>query len=323
MTVNITLAGSEYEWTSALWDGRVEPEGVDLTTVDFEPHPRRFTRMIHGLEFDAAELSMGSYLATRESDESFPFTALPIFPYRRFRHAYMYKRRGAGIEELADLNGADVGIVNWQTTTGLWQRGIAKEQYDLDIESVTWHAAGSEIVDIGDLPSYDLNYLQGSGSRHQLERMLESGGLDAVFHPVRLRADNGERIFADPVATEQEYYRKTSIFPIMHAVVVRDELLEDEPWVAQKLYDAFVRAKRLCLENLEKTGWLPIVWSGNYLERQQELLGEDPWEYGLTQNNVHALEKLQTYAAEQELISEPYPLDELFALDHLNTGRFG
>ncbi|MFW5900498.1 MAG: hypothetical protein ACOCTH_01820 [Halodesulfurarchaeum sp.] len=130
MSIDITLAGSEYEWTKALWDGRVSPEGVNLTTVDFKPHPRRFTRMINGFEFDACELSMGSYLATLASDEEYPFTALPIFPWRRFRHSYMYKRTGAGIDEVADLEGRDVGIVNWQTTTGVWQRGIAFYQID-------------------------------------------------------------------------------------------------------------------------------------------------------------------------------------------------
>ena len=323
MTLDLTLAGSKYEWTRALWEDDVEPEGIDLTTIDFEPHPRRFTRMVHGLEFDVAELSMGTYLATRESEASFPFTAIPIFPYRRFRHAYMYKRQDAGIEALSDLNGADVGIVNWQTTTGLWQRGIAAEHHGLDLESVHWHAAGSEIVDLGELPGFDVTYLDGTGSRHQLERLLEAGELDAVFHPVRLQADNGVRIFEDPVEVEQAYYEETSIFPIMHTVVVKDDLLEAEPWVAQKLLDAFERAKRVCLDRLEKTGWLPIVWSGNYLERQQALFGEDPWEYGLTPENRAALETFQGYAAEQELIADPYAFDELFALEHLNSGRFG
>jgi 4,5-dihydroxyphthalate decarboxylase len=235
----------------------------------------------------------------------------------------MYKRQDAGIEELSDLNGADVGIVNWQTTTGLWQRGIAADQYGLDLESVHWHAAGSEIVDLGELPGYDVTYLEGTGSRQQLERLLEAGELDAVFHPVRIQADNAVRIFEEPVAVEQAYYERTSIFPIMHTVVVKDELLEAEPWVAQKLLDAFERAKRVCLDRLEKTGWLPIVWSGNYLERQQALFGEDPWEYGLTADNRTALERLQEYAADQAVIEAPVPLDELFALEHLNSGRFG
>ena len=323
MSIDITLAGSEYEWTKALWDGRVRPEGVNLTTVDFKPHPRRFTRMIDGLEFDACELSMGSYLATLASDEEYPFTALPIFPWRRFRHSYMYKRRGAGIEELADLEGRDVGIVNWQTTTGVWQRGVARERHGLDTTSVNWHAAGSEIVELGEFEDYDITYIEKSGSRHQLEHMLETGQLDAVFHPVRLRADNGERIFEDPLATEEEYYRETSIFPIMHAVVVKDEVLEAHPWIAQKLFDAFQEAKELLLDDLEKTGWLPLVWSGLHLERQQELFGEDPWEYGLTEDNRIALETFLSYAANQELIPEPYDVEEIFATDHLNTGRFG
>lgn len=323
MTIDITLAGSAYEWTKALWDGRVEPDGVNLTTVDFKPHPRRFTRMIDSLEFDACELSMGSYLASHASDQEFPFTALPIFPWRRFRHSFMYKRSGAGIEDLSDLEGGDVGLVNWQTTTGIWQRGIARERYGLDTKSVNWHAAGSEIVELDDFKNYSVEYVGKSGSPQQLEHMLRTGELDAVFHPVRLRADNAERIFDDPVTTEQNYYRETSIFPIMHTVVVKDEVLEQNPWIAQNLFDTFEQAKQLLLEDLEKTGWLPLVWSANYLERQQELLGEDPWEYGLTEKNVLALEKLLSYAANQEIIPEVYDIEEIFATEHLNMGRFG
>ena len=323
MSIDITLAGSAYEWTKALHDGRVEPEGVNLTTVDFQPHPRRFTRMIHGLEFDACELSMGSYLATRASERDFPFTALPIFPWRRFRHSYMYKRTGAGIDDLADLAGRDIGIVNWQTTTGIWQRGIARERHGLDTTAVNWHAAGSEIVELGPFENYNVEYIEKSGSRQQLEHMLETEQLDAVFHPVRLRADNAERIFPDPLEAEQDYYEETGIFPIMHAVVVKDDVLEAHPWLAQKLYDAFEAAKERLLANLEKTGWVPLVWSGLHLERQQELFGEDPWVYGLTSENTHALETMIEYATNQELIPEAYDVEELFATEHLQTGRFG
>lgn len=323
MTIDITYAGTPYEWTNALWDGRVEPEGVDLTTVNFTPHPRRFSRMINGAEFDACEMSMGTYLASRASDRDYPFTALPIFPYRRFRHSYMYKRTGAGIETLADLEGRDVGIVNWQTTTGIWQRGIARERHGLDTTAVNWIAAGSEIVDIGTLTRYDVEYIDESGSRHQLEHMLETEQIDAALHPVRLQAANAERLFSNPIDVERNYYRDTSIFPIMHAVVVKDSILQDHPWIAQKLYEAFEAAKERCLADLEKTARLPIIWSDNYLEQQQQLLGTDPWEYGLTEDNRTTLETLLEYADTQELTSAIDDPESIFETAHLHTGRFG
>ncbi|WP_418281711.1 4,5-dihydroxyphthalate decarboxylase [Halorubrum sp. DTA98] len=321
MTVDFTLACHEYEWTKALWDGRVEPQGLELTTVDYT-NPERFNRMANYREFDACEMSMGSYLATRSQAEEYPFTALPIFPSRKFRHAYIYKRTGAGIDSLADLEGRDVGIVNWQTTTGIWQRGIARERHGLDTTSVTWKAAKPEIVDLN-APSYDIEFLDRAGrSLYAVEDMIERGEVDAVFHPVFLDADNAERLFADPIETETQYYRETSIFPIMHTVVIRDDLLEEKPWIPQKLYDAFERAKRIGLESLERPREFPIIWANTFAERQHELFGEDPWEYGLTEDNVTTLETLIEYAHEQEVIPREYTLEELFETEHVNTEEY-
>lgn len=321
MTTDLTLACHEYEWTKALWDGRVEPQGIDLTTVDYT-NPERFNRMANYREFDACEMSMGSYLATRSNAEEFPFTAIPLFPSRKFRHAYIYKRIGAGIESLADLEGRDVGMVNWQTTTGIWQRGIARERHGLDTTAVNWLAAKPEIVDL-DAPSYDIDHLDRPGrSLYAVEDMIEAGEVDAVFHPVFLDTDNSERLFENPVETEKQYYRETEIFPIMHTVVLRDSLIEEKPWVGQKLYDAFERAKQIGLDRLQRPRWSPVIWSGKYAEEQKELMGEDPWEYGLTEWNRNTLETLIEYAHEQEVIPEEYPIEDLFETDHVNTREY-
>lgn len=322
MTIDITLAGYEYEWTKALWDGRVEPQGINLTTVDYH-NPERFTRMAVDLEFEACEMSMGSYLATRSRAEEFPFTAIPLFPSRKFRHGYIYKRKGAGVDSLADLENRSVGIVNWQTTTGIWQRGIASERHGLDIKSVDWQAAKTEIIDL-DTPSYDIEYLDRSGmSLYVVEDMVDNAEVDAVFHPMFLHNEQSTRLFDDPVETEKQYYRETGIFPIMHTVVIKDSVLEEKPWVAQKLYDAFENAKEIGLRRLERPRWSPVIWSGKYAEEQRELLGKDPWEYGLTESNRMTVEKLVEYAHQQEVIPEEYTLEDLFATDHLNTHTYG
>lgn len=321
MTIDLTLACHEYEWTKALWDGRVEPQGINLTTVDYT-NPERFNRMANYREFDACEMSMGSYLASRTSPEEYPFTAIPLFPSRKFRHAYIYKRVGTGIESLADLEGRNVGLVNWQTTTGIWQRGIARERHGLDTTTVNWIAPKAEIVDL-DVERYDIESLDRPGwSPDVLEDMLEQGEVDAVFHPVFMHTDNSKRLFDNPVETEKQYYRETSIFPIMHTVVLEDSLLEEKPWVPQKLYDAFERAKQIGLERLERPRWSPVIWSGTYAEEQKELVGEDPWEYGLTEWNVNTLEKLIEYAHEQEIIPEEYPLEDVFETEHVNTEEY-
>jgi len=322
MTLDLTLACHDYAWTQPLWDGRVEPQGLNLTTVDY-PNPTRFSRMVHGREFDACELSMGTYLATRAHADRFPFTAIPVFPFRKFRHAYMYKREGAGIETPADVAGKRVGIVNWQTTTGIWQRGVLADRHGLDLSSVEWVAAGSEIVDV-DVPGrYDIEYLEhSSATTGLLTEMLEDGDLDAIFHPVDIYGDSATRLFEDPKAIERAYYRDTGIFPIMHAIVLEDELLDEEPWVVQSLYDAFQRAKELGLSVLERPRELPLVWADVYEDEERAVFGGDPWEYGLTEDNVTTVETLVEYAHEQGVADERYEVAELFETDHLETPYF-
>jgi 4,5-dihydroxyphthalate decarboxylase len=322
MALELSLAVHPYAWTQPLRDGRVDPEGVELSTVNY-PNPVRFSRMVRDLEFDACELSMGTYLATRRDADRFPFTAIPVFPFRKFRHAYMYVREGAGIDSVADLAGARVGIVNWQTTTGIWQRGTLADRHGLDPGSVEWVAGGSEIVEIDVPERFDVAYVGHQGSTiGLLEDMIERGEIDAIFHPVDAGIDNARRLFDDAKAVEQTYYRETGIFPIMHAIVVRDEVLADHPWVVQPLYDAFERAKEIGLSALDRPRELPLVWADVYADEQRSVLGEDPWEYGLTENNVTAVETLAEYARDQGVAAERYDAGELFATGHLDTDYY-
>lgn len=320
--IDVSLACGRYDWTRALWDGSVSPEGIDLSLLEYH-NPERFARMANNLEFDACELSMGTYLATRSRPGEHPFTAIPVFPHRRFRLSYVYRRVGSGIEEPGDLEGKRVGVVNWQTTTGIWQRGILREHYGVDPTRIQWHRVGSEIVPVdvpGEYPLTDVD--AGGGTVPYMEGLLRSGDLDAVFHPVPLQVPEAERLFAEPIAEERAYYESTSIFPIMHAIVLKDELIEEHPWAVQKLYDAFEAAKEECLRRLESPQWIPLLWADVHAERQRALL-QDPWEYGLTEDNRTALNALVEYAERQGVAEERYDLEELFALEQLEVGTFG
>lgn len=322
MTLDLSLACGRYEWTRGLWDGTVAAEGIDLSVLDYH-NPERFARMVHNLEFDACELSMGTYLATRERHTEFPFTAIPIFPHRRFRHSYIYKRVDGDIQKPSDLEGSRVGIVNWQTTTGIWQRGILSEQYGVDIEAIQFQRVGSEIIPVEIPDRYSVTDIEaGGGTVPYMEKLLRAGELDAVFHPVSLDIPEAEHLFPDPIEEEKEYFEQTGIHPIMHAIVLRDDLLDDHPWIVQKLYDAFERAKRQCLERLERPQWLPVLWPELYLDQERELMA-DPWEYGLTEDNRTALETLVEYAHAQGVAASEYDLEKLFAAETLNVGTFG
>jgi 4,5-dihydroxyphthalate decarboxylase len=331
MTVDLTLACTAYDWTRPLWDGSVELEGIDLEVVDYH-NPERFSRMVNGDEFDVCELSLGSYLASRAHETPASFTAIPVFPYRKFRHSFIYRRAGDDLA-LLNLEGTDVGLINWQTTTAIWQRGIAADRYGVDLEAVTWHTTKPEgnivPVDIPDRFDVVEDYRPG-GTTDAFVSMLRAGEIDVAFStsPLGTRVVGGrhddieatespateavERLFEDSVAVEADYYRDTGIFPPMHVIVISDDVLERHHWAAETLYEGFEQALSVCMDRLTKPRWFPLAWANQHVEHQRDVLGENPWQYGLTEQNRTALETLQSYAADHGIVPSPYPVEDLF-----------
>ncbi|MBS3824990.1 4,5-dihydroxyphthalate decarboxylase [Candidatus Bipolaricaulota bacterium] len=310
--LELTLACGDHALTRPLQTEEVSPEGVDLEVLTpFAPD--RHWQMLRNLEFDICELSLGSYLASRASSHDYPFTAIPVFPHRSFRHSYMCKHSGSGVSDPGELSGCKVGINTWQTTAGVWMRGIAREEYGLDLESVTWYRRAPEDVPLDLLESFNIRNVPDDSS---LDEMLSSGDLKGVFYPILLASvragTGGERIFASPFTEEKRYYKRTEIFPLMHTVVIKDEVLRRAPRTAEKVYEAFTKSKNIGLAKLEDSRTSALVWARRYLEEEKALFGGSPWEYGLTRTNQKALDKLQKYALNQEIISTRYDPEELF-----------
>lgn len=325
VSIPLTLACGDYDLTEALRTGDVDPPGIDLTTVNY-PSPERHWRMLRHAEFDICEMSLGSYLSSRSHpDEEFPFTAITAFPHRRFRHSYMFKHTSLDIDDPGDLNNANIGLRTWQTTAGIWMRGIAREHYGLDLESVTWYTDDTEDVPLEIPEKFDVRSVPNDTN---LEAMLTSGELDAAMYPALLdsvKADDGaaERIFSDSLAEEQAYYDETGIFPLMHTVVVHDDVLEAEPWVAVNVFKAFEESRDVCLEKLEDPRWTALAWARQHLEHQQDVIGDNPWPFGLTAENEHALDTLLTYAENQGHIPRKYEPEELFVESTLDEEIHG
>lgn len=321
MAVELSIACGDRDLNRSLLEGNVEPHGVDATTVAVFPSERHRRFVRHG-EFDVAEMSLATLLATRSDPERYPFTAIPVFPNKRFRHSFFYKRKDADIDSPPDLAGHNVGISSWQTTANVWMRGIAAEYYGLDLEAVHWFRRKDDDADMTVPQRFDVSLIQSQpgtsvNDRANLERALLAGDVDAVMDPSRSLFDTAvshpdvEFMFDDPVQEERDYFKETGIHPPMHTVVVRDEILKDHPWVARSLYDAFEASKDRCIENnviLEKTS---LTWAHLHRVEQRAVLG-DTWEYGLTEANKRALRKLVEYATDQGLIEQPIEIEELF-----------
>lgn len=324
--VHLTLACWEYDRTRALQDGTVQVEGVDLTYLPLHVE-ETFWRMLRYQDFDAAELSMSSYLMARE--KGYPrLIAIPVFPSRFFRHSFIFINTDSGIEQPKDLAGKKVGVPEYQITAAVWIRGILQHEYGVAPEEMKWFTGGTEIPGREEKLKPDLPKnieIRWIGPDRTLSSMLERGEIDALIcahipSPFVRRSPKVRRLFPNFREVERDYYRRTRIFPIMHTVVLREELYERYPWMAQSLCKAFFEAKRVCEETLYKYSALKymLAWSVAEIEEERELAGGDMWPYGLEPNRK-VLETLIQYSYEQGLIKKPVSPETLFAPNTLEA----
>lgn len=325
MSIPITLACERYDRTEALRDGRVTPAGVDLTYLPQQVE-ETFFRMARFREFDAAEMSLSSYVVGLTRDA--PFVALPIFPSRFFRHSGIYVSAASGIERPQDLVGRSVGIAEYQLTANVWIRGMLADEYDVPVESVAYRTGGlhdpgrPEKIKV-DLP--DGVKVTPIGPDETLSEMLAAGEIDALYTPRAPRTfDDGtgrvRRLFEDSGAAEEDYFRRTGIFPIMHTVVLRRDVYDANRWLARSLHDAFVRAKELCEDNFAETAALryQLPWLLDEVDRTRSIMGDDFWPYGLETNREN-LRTFLRYAYDQGLATRRLEPEELFAPEVLES----
>ncbi|HVV21377.1 MAG TPA: ABC transporter substrate-binding protein [Pseudonocardiaceae bacterium] len=325
MRERITLACWDYDRTQALADGRVRPAGVDLNYLAL-PVEETFYRMMRHHEFDAAELSLSSYVISLCQDA--PFVALPVFPSRSFRHNGVYVNATSGIERPTDLVGRTVGVAEYQLTANVWIRGILAEHHGVPVDSVRYRTGGLHEpgrVEKAPLHLPDTVDVRPIDTGATLADLLVRGDIDAVYTPRSprpfLAGDQRVRwLFADPRAEEEAYHRRTGIFPIMHVVVLRRELYERRPWLARSLYDAFAAAKDVAVDRLAETAapYSMIPWSYSDFDRARQLMGHDFWPYGLPANE-HTLATFLRYSYDQGLATNQFRPADLFAPETLDS----
>lgn len=308
--LRLSLACGDYDRTRALIDGRVQAAGIDLTVIPLSNAWARHQRMVRHEEFDACELSLSSLLMARDRGQG--FAAIPVFPYRMFRHSYLWCSRAAGIRAPADLAGKRVGVGMYQITTALWLRGHLQHDYGIAPDRMRWVAEMEELVPFEPPPGLEI---QVAPAGSDLEAMLLDGALDAYVGVEGIPSGySGDprvfRLFGRD--EEQAYFRRTGIFPIMHLVAFRAGVLDAHSWAAVSLLEAFRRAKALGREYSRFPRVSSLAWATSYQEEEAALLGPDPYPYSVAENRA-ALETAITYSVEQALIGRAPRVEELFA----------
>lgn len=318
--LRLTLACWDYDRTRPLIDGRVRAEDIDLEIKLLRPR-ETFQRMLDNKEFHVSELSLASYTALKGRDAC-PFVAIPVALSKIFRHSCIYVRPDAGIVKPEDLKGKRVGTSQYSSTALTFMRGMLQHEYGVLASDMHWFMGGlntfteQPLIPLNLPKSVKLDFLSAGQT---LEGMFAAGELDAllsIYIPSLFL--NGSpriaRMFPNFKAVEQDYYRRTRIFPIMHTVVVREDVYREHPWVARSLYRAFCEAKDLAINGLYDTDALHLAlpWLLDHVEEAWRVFGKDFWAYGLEPNRP-TFAAIGRYVYEQGLSPRPVEPDELFA----------
>jgi 4,5-dihydroxyphthalate decarboxylase len=309
----LRIATGNYGLTRPLKRGEVSTGRLALDFVEVDPITTNGMRpMVRELAFDVCEMAFTTYLCARAAGK--PLTAIPLFLTRNFHQWAAFTNVDSGIASPKDLEGRMVGVNRGYTvTTGLWVRSILQHEYGVDLAKITWAPTDEEHVAEYKAPAnVDHRYVG-----RQAGELLRTGELGAAIGDIRTDAATIRPLIPDARAAGFDYYRRTGIYPVNHGLVVRNAVLEAEPWVAEALFRAFAAAKAVYLDRLRQGQELAPADQAA-LERAA-VVGGDPFPFGVAAN-AKALDAMVTFAVEQQVIPRPMTMEELFAPGTLALG---
>ena len=315
--LNLSLAVGPYDRTRALIDGSVQIDGVSVAGMTLSPE-EIFFRAFRQAEFDICELSLSSF-TVKTAQGNCPYVGVPAFVSRAFRHTAVYVRTDR-IKKAEDLKGKRVGVPEYQLTANVWARAILEDDHGVKPSDIHWVRGGIEDADRPEKIAIKLPpnvKLEEAPAGKSISRLLAEGAIDGFIAPRPPSLPKGTPhvgwLFADPVAAAKDYYKRTGIFPIMHLVGVRRELVERNPWLPGAVFKAFEQAKKAALDLLSDTSatkvTLPFV--EERLIEARALMGEDFWSYGLEPNRK-TLESFLKHHHAQGLSPRLVKPEELF-----------
>jgi 4,5-dihydroxyphthalate decarboxylase len=301
----LSLAAGYHLRAKALCDGRISMKNFELKALAYDDDGLGHEQFLAG-KFDAGEFSLAMYLALKSRGA--PYMAIPVFPNRKFRHSYIFVPENSSLKEPAQLKGTRVGIPSWLNTAGLWARGILDDEYGVKPQDIHWITPRKAKVDISLPAGTRLEVTPGEGSL--AARMLK-GEFDAIIVPDFPDEKGWRRLFADSKAVEQDFFRRTGLFPTSHAITFHSSYLEKYPNAAQEMFNACVAAKDLALRDDADATYSNFVWNRQVWEEQQAIMGADPWKFGI-RGNEKVLHTLIRYAEEQGLLAKKMMIADLF-----------
>ena len=333
--MHLKMTGYDYPRIKAIYDKKVKIKNCTFDIVKSGGIGDMNTNVFDGSQsFDVTEIGMVPFILAYANDGFRDYSLLPIFPLRMFRHKSVFIRPDGVIKKPQDLKGKKIGTPGYSSSSLTWIRGMFQDEYGISPNDVHWVIANKDSsAGISGQVSKNENIIpegisitNGTKGLDESELLL-SGEVDALFHAIQPKAfidgnPNITRLFSDSKKVEQKYFSKTGIFPIMHAVAVKKELLENNPWLAESIFNAFSESKTMDYNFMTKLGWAydTLPWYGQEYEETKKVMGVNFWPYGIESNKL-ALETLCRYCYEQGLIKEKVNLEDLFHGTSLNLNE--
>jgi len=324
--LHLNMTGYDYSRIKALFDKKVNINGCSFDIVKSGGIGDMNTNAFVGPQsFDVTEVGIIPFILAYSNDNFRDYTLLPIFPLRVFRHKSIFIHTDSGIENPKDLIGKKIGTPGYSSSSLTWIRGLLQDEYGVSPKDIQWVISQKDSsAKVGGKASKQENVLPegisisyGSEGKDESDLLL-SGEVDALFHAIQPKAfvqgnPKVVRLFEDSKKVEQEYFTKTGIFPIMHAVAVKTELLENNTWLAESIFKAYSESKTMNYTFMKKLGWAydTLPWYGQEHEETRKLMGENFWPYGIEANRK-VLESICRYSYEQGLIKQKISFEDLF-----------
>ena len=321
----ISIAGYRVPRVEALADGDIEVDGCAATFTEGKIGDLNTDTFGGAQTYDVTEIGLHPFMLAYANQDFRDYSLLPVFPLRIFRHKSIFIRTDRGIERPEDLRGKTIGTPGYSSTSLTWIRGILEDEHGIAPSDVKWVGArkDSSAADAGKVSAEEnvlprgIELVEGPTGLDESD-LLETGEVDALFHAAQPRCFlEGHpavgRLFPDPRSAERAYFAKTGVFPIMHAVAIKNSTAEKHPWLAEAVFNAYAKAKARSFRKMFQTGWIfdSLPWYGQELEETRALMGDNFYSYGI-ESNRKALETLFRYSHHQGLASRELSVEELF-----------
>ena len=321
----ITIAGYRLDRVEALYDGSVQVEGCDAKFITDSIGAMNTHIFAGPQDREVSEVGLHPYMLAYANDGFRKYSLIPVFPIRVFRHKSIFVRADGDVRKPEDLRGRKVATPGFSSTSLTWIRGIIQHEYGVRPDEIKWVVSSKDssagvsgrMSKQEDVRPEGLSVSIGAAGKDESDLLLD-GDVDAIFHAAEPKAyvqgdERVVRLFPEFRRVERNYYARTGIFPIMHAVAVRNDVVEQHPWLPRAVFDAYVEAKRRMYTQVDKMGWATssLPWFAKELEETKALMGEDFWPYGIEPNRK-ALETLFQYSYEQGLTKRRLNIEDVF-----------